>query len=101
MFELPAEFQKDLAPSSQKIYARYLNRLAEAGFDSVEKLKKASSVIVAIKGLTASDNEEKTKSQVRYYISAIFWVAKFPKKNAYYTFYNKNLPKDWVPKREM
>jgi hypothetical protein len=105
MFQLPDTFHKELAPSSQKVYKRYLNNLASAGFDTVAKLKKTKDVIKSIKELTANDDPEKTKMQVRYYISSIFWVLKLPAKNAYYTFYQKNLPtkagdKAWLPKRD-
>ena len=105
MFQLPDTFHKELAPSSQKVYKRYLNNLATAGFDTVDKLKKTKDVIKTIKELTASDDDEKTKTQVRYYISSIFWVLKLPAKNAYYSLYQKNLPakagdKVWLPKRD-
>jgi len=105
MFELPDTFQKDLTPSSQKVYKRYLNKLASSGIDTVDKLKKSREVIKAIKELTASDDPEKSKTQVRFYISAIFWVAPLPKGGPYYKLYQKNLPakagdKVWLPKRD-
>jgi len=107
MFELPDTFQKELAPSTHKVYKRYLNNLAAAGIDTVPKLSKSREVIKAIKELTAaySDDVEKAKTQVRFYISAIFWVAALPKGGAYYKLYQKNLPakagdKVWLPKRD-
>ena len=105
MFELPDTFQKELAPSTHKVYKRYLNNLAAAGIDTVPKLSKTRAVIKAIKELTANDDVEKAKTQVRFYISAIFWVAALPKGGAYYKLYQKNLPakagdKVWLPKRD-
>jgi len=105
MFELPDTFQKELSPSTHKVYKRYLNNLAAAGIDTVKKLNKSREVIKAIKELTANDDAEKAKTQVRFYISAIFWVAALPKGGAYYKLYQKNLPakagdKVWLPKRD-
>jgi hypothetical protein len=105
MFELPDTFQKELSPSTQKVYKRYLNNLASAGIDTVDKLKKSRAVIKAIKDLTANEDAEKSKTLARFYISAIFWVAPLPKGGPYYKLYQKNLPakagdKVWLPKRD-
>lgn len=107
MFELPDTFQKELSPSTHKVYKRYLNNLAAAGIDTVAKLSKSRAVIKAIKDLTAaySEDPEKSKTLTRFYISAIFWVAPLPKNGPYYKLYQKNLPakagdKVWLPKRD-
>jgi hypothetical protein len=92
-FVLPDTFQKELSVNSQKVYKGKLNKLAKEGYDTPEKLKSDSvKVIQAIKKLTGDGNDEKSRTLRRSYISAIFWVQKFPKKNAYYTYYQKCLP---------
>jgi hypothetical protein len=103
-FELPETFQKELAKSSQAIYKSKLNALAREGFDSVDILKtKAKEVIAKIKELTGDEDTEAVRYTRRVFLSAIFWVASFPKTNAYYTFFKKCSPlkvagtdKDWV-----
>lgn len=104
MFELPDTFQKELSPSTHKVYKRYLNNLAAQGIDTVAKLKKSRAVIKAIKDLAGKD-PEKSKTLTRFYISAIFWVAALPKGGPYYKLYQKNLPakagdKVWLPKQD-
>jgi len=92
-FILPTVFQKELALNTQKVYKGKLNNLAKEGYDTPEKLKSDSvKVIQAIKKLTGDADDEKSRNARRYYICAIFWVQKFPKKNAYYTYYQKCLP---------
>jgi hypothetical protein len=107
-FVLPTTFQKELALTTQKVYISKLNNLAKEGYDTTDKLKSDSvKVIQAIKKITGDGDDEKSRNARRYYISAIFWVQKFPKKNAYYTYYQKCLPlkvmgteKDWKKKTE-
>lgn len=107
-FQLPAEFQKEIAQSTQKVYKGKLNNLAKEGFDTIESLKKdPKSVIQSIKKLTGDSKDDKAQNARRYYISSIFWVAKFPKKNPYYTYYQTCLPskvfgtdKDWVKRKD-
>jgi hypothetical protein len=107
-FILPATFAKDIALTTQKVYKGKLNKLAKEGFDTVDKLKSDSkNVIATIKKLTGDDDTEKTRHNRRYYLSAIFWVKKFPKRNAYYTFWQKCVPlkdistnDDWLKKKD-
>ncbi len=107
-FQLPSEFQKDLAPTTAKVYKGKLNNLAKEGFNTVESLKKdTKAVIEAIKKLSGDGTDDKSQNVRRYYLSAIFWVADMPKKNAYYTYYQKCLPnkvagtdKDWVKRKD-
>lgn len=107
-FILPSEFQKEIAPSTQKVYRGKLNILAKEGFDTVDSLQKdPKAVIAAIKTISGDATDDKSQNVRRYYISAIFWVAKFPKKNPYYTYYQKCLPnkvagtdKDWVKRKD-
>jgi hypothetical protein len=83
-----------------------LNGLAKAGFDTPDSLKNSpKDVIAAIKTLTGDDDGNSTRQTRRQFLSAIFWVAKFPKKNPYYTYYQKCLPitnattgEAWVPR---
>ena len=103
-FTLPDTFQKELAKSSQAIYKSKLNALAREGFDSVDMLKtKSKEVIAKIKELTGDEDTEAVRYTRRVFLSAIFWVASFPKTNAYYTFFKKCSPfkvagtdKNWV-----
>ena len=89
-FILPDTFQKEIADSTKKVYKGKLNALAREGFDSVDALKsKQSEVIEAIKKLTAGEDSESLRNARRYFLSAIFWVTEFPKKNAYYTYWQK------------
>ena len=108
-FALPTEFQKELAVSTQKLYKGKLNALASAGYDTPESLvKNAKEVILLIKILTPGD-DEKVRTTRRYFLSAIFWVSKFPKTNVYYTFWKKDcMPlkvagtqTDWVDKKKL
>lgn len=103
-FILPETFQKEIAPTTQKVYKGKLNALAKEGFDTVDALKtKSKEVIAAIKKISGDEDDEKARNVRRYFLSAIFWVADMPKKNAYHTYYQKCLPlkvlgteKDWV-----
>jgi len=105
-FTLPTTFQKDIAATTQKVYKGKLNILAKHGFDTVESLKKrAKDVIETIKQITGISDDDKARHARRYFISAIFWVTKMPKRNRYYTYYQKCLPlkvlgtdDDWVRK---
>lgn len=106
-FELPTEFQKELAVSTQKLYKGKLNALATAGFATPDSLiKNSKEVIKVIKELVPGD-DEKARTVRRYFLSGIFWVAKLPKTNAYYTFWKKAcMPLqvagvDWVDKKKL
>jgi hypothetical protein len=107
-FILPAQFQKDLATTTKKVYRGKLNNLAKHGFETVDNLKtNPKAVIETIKNITGDEMTDKAQHLRRYYLSAIFWVAKFPKKNPYYTYYKKCGPsindktgKKWLPKKE-
>ena len=108
-FLLPSEFQKEIALSTQKVYKGKLNRLAKEGFETVDSLKtNPKAVIQAIKTITGDEMTDKAQHLRRYYISSIFWVAKMPKKNPYYTYYQKCLPavnastgEKWVKKSQL
>jgi hypothetical protein len=108
-FELPTEFQKELAVSTQKLYKGKLNALAAAGFATPESLvKNSKDVIKVIKELAPGD-DEKARTVRRYFLSGIFWVAAFPKTNPYYTFWKKycmplkvaGTETDWVDKKKL
>jgi len=107
-FLLPLTFQKELSPTTQKIYKGKLNNLAKEGFETVDSLKtNASAVIEAIKKLTGDGKTDKDQYSRRLYLSAIFWVVKMPKKNRYYTYYQRCGPSvnsvtglPWVKKKD-
>lgn len=107
-FVLPSEFQKDLAPTTAKVYKGKLNNLAREGFDTVESLQKdPKAVITAIKKLSGDSTDDKSQNVRRYYLSSIFWVAEMPKKNPYHTYYQKCLPgvneatgEKWVKRKD-
>ena len=89
-FQLPDTFQKELAESTKKVYKGKLNALAKEGYDNVEALKtKQSEVVKAIKKITEGDDSESLRNTRRYFLSAIFWVAELPKKNAYHVYWQK------------
>jgi len=90
-FILPDTFQKEeLAESTKKVYKGKLNALAREGYDTVDKLiTKQSEVVQAIKKITEGDDSESLRNTRRYFLSAIFWVAELPKKNAYHTYWQK------------
>jgi hypothetical protein len=107
-FLLPAEFQKKLSPTTQKIYKGKLNKIAKEGFETVDSLKtNAKAVVEVIKTLTGDGMTDKDQYSRRTYLSAIFWVGKFPKKNPYYTYWQKCLPEldtttglKWLKKKD-
>ena len=108
-FTFPSEFQKEIAPSTQKVYKTKLNRLAKEGFETTDSLKaNPKAVIEAIKTITGEGMSDKDQHARRYFISAIFWVIKMPKKNPYYTYYQRCLPGvdsstglKWVKKKDL
>jgi hypothetical protein len=108
-FQFPTKFNKELAPTTVKVYKGKLNKLAKEGFDTVDSLNNdPNAVIEAIKKLTGDGTDDKSQNVRRYYLSAIFWVATFPKKNLYYNYYQKCLPafnivsgEKWVKKQDL
>jgi len=90
-FILPDTFQKEeLAESTKKVYKGKLNALAREGYDTVDKLiTKQSDVVEAIKKITTAEDSELIRNTRRYFLSAIFWVADLPKKNAYHVYWQK------------
>jgi hypothetical protein len=94
-FELPDVFYKEkLSDFTKLTYTRRLNRIAKAGYDTVDKLlKNKRKVIEVIKEATGRD--EKQRMHARQFISAISWVTdpkKLPKNNLYHKFYQTVLP---------
>jgi hypothetical protein len=104
VFELPTVFQKDIGKFTAKNYKSHLNKLAAEGFSTVDDLKKRRlDVIKTIQRLVGGSSTDKERHAQRVYLSAIFWVIKIPKRNRYYTYYQKVLPlknvvteEDWV-----
>jgi len=93
VFELPATFQKVIGSNTAANYKAKLNNLAKEGFSTVEDLKKRRlDVIKTIQRLVGGSSTDKERHAQRVYLSAIFWVAKFPKRNRYYTHYQRVLP---------
>ena len=84
----------ELSDTTKKIYKSKLNHLAKEGFETVDSLKNGATaaVIEAIKKLTGEGMTDAIQALRRTYLSAIFWVAKFPKKNPYYTYWQKCMP---------
>jgi len=111
-FDLPATFQKDVAPTTAKIYKSKLNALANKGHDTVEKIQNnQKEVIASIKEITGEDNDEKSRHSRRTILSAIYWAVPLPKKNQFYTYWQKTIPltvtggddngKKWKKKRDL
>jgi len=104
VFELPATFQKEIGSNTAANYKAKLNNLAKEGFSTVEDLKKKRlEVIKTIQRLVGGSSTDKERHAQRVYLSAIFWVIKIPKRNRYYTYYQRVLPlknsiteQDWV-----
>jgi hypothetical protein len=91
-FDFPAKTNKIVATSTAAVYKSKLNKLATYGFNDVAALKsRAGEVIQAITNIAPGDTEQ-DRHKRRYFLSAIFWVAKFPKRNRYYTFWQKCIP---------
>jgi hypothetical protein len=83
----------ELSDTTKKIYKSKLNNLAKEGFETVDSLKNgATAVIEAIKKLTGEGTTDALQALRRTYLSAIFWVVKMPKKNPYYTYWQKCMP---------
>lgn len=103
-FVLPETFSKPLAATSIKIYTSRLNALAKEGFSTpADLLGKRLAVIRTIKKLIPGD-EAGPRMIRRQFLSAIFWVCPglSDKTNAYYLFYQKNLPnvEGWVRRKD-
>ena len=98
----------ELSDTTKKIYKSKLNKLSTEGFLDVDSLKNdPKAAIEAIKKLTGDEMTDKAQYSRRLYLSAIFWVAKFPKKNPYYTYWQKCMPSvnyvtglPWVKKKD-
>ena len=107
-FTLPETFQKEIAPTTQKVYKGKLNALAREGYDTPELLKtKAKEVVETIKKLTGDSDDEKARNLRRYFLSAIFWVTKLPKTNPFHTYWQSCTPLkvqgteiDWVKRKK-
>ena len=105
-FTLPDEPVKIIADSTAKVYKSKLNALSAMGFDSVKRIQdEPEEVIKAIKEITGDGDSEKDRHTRRTILSAIFWIAEMPVKNAYHTYWQKCLPpvndstgKRWVKK---
>ena len=83
----------ELSDTTKKIYKGKLNKLSTEGFLDVDSLKNdPKAAIEAIKKLTGEGMTDAIQALRRTYLSAIFWVAKFPKKNPYYTYWQKCMP---------
>lgn len=94
-FTHPPSYSKELAPSTQKIYSSKLNRLAAAGFDTVEKVLAAPKKVIEAIEAAAPGDSETAKHVRRYFLSALFWVLpeKYMKKtNPFHKYYQKVLP---------
>ena len=99
LFLLPLVFpvrkapKTELSDTTKKIYKGKLNKLSTEGFLDVDSLKNdPKAAIEAIKKLTGEGMTDAIQALRRTYLSAIFWVAKFPKKNPYYTYWQKCMP---------
>lgn len=92
-FQMPPTFQKDIAPSTQKVYKSKLNALAAHGYDTVEKIQtEQKKVVEVIKELTGEGQDEKSRLLRRIMLSAIFWAIPLPTKNQYHTYWQKTTP---------
>jgi len=92
-FTLPDEPTKTIADSTAKVYKSKLNALSALGFDSVKRIQdEPEEVIKAIKEITGDGDTEKDRHARRTILSAIFWVAEMPVKNAYHTYWQKCIP---------
>jgi len=101
-FQMPTEFNTSKSNGGEKsagtisIYKTHLNRLAAAGFDTVDKIiSNSSDVIKTILAFPKKDDESAIlyKSRLRVYFSAIFMILPATIRatpNAYYSA-NKKL----------
>ena len=92
-FDMPHDKTKEIADSTAKVYKSKLNALSSHGFDSVAKLQdEPEEVIKVIQEITGDGDTEKDRHARRTILSAIFWVAEMPIKNAYHRYWQKNIP---------
>lgn len=95
-FLLPDTFSKpDLTTTTQKAYTRYLNKLADEGFNTPELLKTQAEEIVDTIFTLYPGDDEKDRQHRRYFASAIYWVLPVEyrmKSNPYYGLVKKSRP---------
>lgn len=76
-FQLPSPLpsNKQLSVFTIKVYKNRLNKLANAGFDTVHKLlMNPYAVQEVIKQHANEHDETKRKQDIRVFLSAIFWI---------------------------
>ena len=91
----PAEYGKVIAVSTAKVYSGKLNKLARAGFDTVESLQADPNAVIETIEKLIPGTDEKSKVAKRYLLCSIFWV--LPKAyttvtNPYHKYYQQCLP---------
>jgi hypothetical protein len=93
VFPVRAPPKRELSDTTKKVYKSKLNALSAMGFDSVKRIQdEPEEVIKAIKEITGDGDTEKDRHTRRTILSAIFWVAEMPVKNAYHTYWQKCIP---------
>lgn len=92
-FQMPATTVKELAESTHRVYVLRLNRLAVAGFETVDDLlKDPKGVLKAIDEYVGPEDTDASRQSRRYFLSAIFYVLPadyLAKKNPYYKAFQK------------
>jgi len=94
-FVHPSEYGKIIAASTAKVYSGKLNKLARAGFDTVDSLQADPKAVIKTIEELAPGVDEQSKVAKRYLLCSIFWV--LPKAytaatNPYHKYYQKCLP---------
>ena len=101
VFLLPETFSKSIAPSTQKMYIGFLNRLAKAGFETPEDLRdKAEEVVTHISTLTIGEDDDIRHTR-RKFVSSVLWVMpeEYRKKeNPYYLLNQASMPNFFIKK---
>lgn len=83
---------KPLSKNSLKIYKGMLNKLADAGFDTKEKLIQESELVIQLLDVIYDEDTSSDKTEKRRYLSAIFYALdEYPleKKQLFYDEFQK------------
>ena len=98
-FQLPEKFSKTVTKPTHNAYIRYLNKLADGGFDTPDKIKeKPFDVIKLINELTPGDDDG-ARTKRRYYIASVFYVlpeSYRENKNPFFLLTTMTRPIGWV-----
>jgi len=101
VFLLPETFSKSIAPSTQKMYTAFLNRLAKEGFETPDDLMhRAEEVIAHINTIAGADDDDARHNR-RKFVSSVLWVMPEDyrkQENPYYLLNKSSMPSFFIKK---